>query len=372
MIFVTPFSLSALSQYKCFYVLDKLPKHSSEVGVWIKTPTGIDPVDFVNVFSFPDGTLVAAWSDPLTSLVLHNVVAQTDGSTQVINLSSLERVIDIYNRPPDSTFGTFSFGASIPIQSGDWRCYRGMYGFWQFSNDNHDDEIVSEVSEILVFETLLNLNGVAHVVYVEATNKEQIAYQKINNSIAPASGRTLQELLRLIYEWDVVAREPFNSTDPPAVAAREFVDALGFTTEELAVLSQLHEMQIASYIQGNENARLRPDGIEPMSEDVRRMVFKRMSSMTLSALLTLHDLDFDDDVINKTSVFEEEQRQLNIEVQRFRDYYRVGLDIPITDTYRVVKEALKTQPAYQALIHNQLRMLNNKRDVLSRVSNGSL
>ena len=367
MIQVQPFSTSVMSSHKVFFILNELPKHTQEIGVWIKTPTGIDPVDFVNVFSLHDGTLVAAWVEPFKHLPLHNVVAYTNGKTQIINMLPLERIIDIYDKPVDSDFGTFSFGASIPIPSGDWRCYRGMYGFWQFSNDNHVDEIVNDVSEILVYESILNVGGTGHLVYVEATNKDKVAYQKINNSIAPASGRTLQETLRLAYEWSVMAEEPFNSQENIALSAKSFLDALNLTDEERTTLENILPMQIYNYISGSETARVRPSDISELNDEVKNIVFKRMASLSLSALLKIHNIE------DTYGVLELEKTGLEEGIQRFKDHYQIPSDWLISETDRIIEHCDVYYPAkVDAFVHNQLRHFSNKQLILDKVTNNAL
>lgn len=371
MIFTRPFSLSTAPQERVFYVLDALPRFASEVGVWVKTPNGLEPIDFIDVEYLPDGTLVASWGDAFGTLPLHNVVVQTGDDTQIVNLAPIERVIDCYDRPTDSTFGTFSFTDSIPIDGNDWRCHRGLYAAWQFTDDQHG-EVLNELSEILVYETLLSINGTMHLIYVEATNKDRIAFQKINNSIAPASGRTLQEVLRLIYEWFVVSQKPFNCTDKIALAARDFIRQYRFSDLELEQLAALNPMQVAQYLSGDEAARVRPDNISPMSGAISRMVFKRMSSFSFSALMRLHGLDFDDPQFNFASVLKEDQRRLHVATQKFRDKYGVGLEVPIVDTKKVVEKAVENHPAYRFFIEQQVRTLVNRREVLGRVADGNL
>jgi hypothetical protein len=309
--------------------------------VWIQTPTGNESVDFIDVFVLQDGTLLAAWVHPFQKLPLHNLTVFCDGVVQVLNLCPLERIIDIYDRPLDASLGTFSFAKSIPIDGGDWRCHRGMYGPWQFTDDNHQI-VIDEVTQIVIYESLLNLNNAGYLVYVEATGKTQLANEKVNNSIAPVTGRTLQETMRLIYEWSVLAEEPFNSTDEAAVAAKTFLDFLGFTTEERTALASLPPMQISNYLAGSETARVRPSNIPALDDAIKTMVFKRMASSSLSALFKIHGIE------DTYGLQELEQAELDAGIQRFNDYY--------------------TEPVSAAdkpFFDNQVRFFRNKQTVLN-------
>jgi len=341
MIQVQPFTTNILATHRGFFILDKLPKNATQVDVWIQTPAGNESVDFIDVFVLQDGTLLAAWQHPFQKLPLHNLTVFCDGITQVLNLYPLERIIDIYDRPLDAQLGTFSFAKSIPVNGGDWRCDRGMYGAQQFTEDNHG-RVLDEVNQIVIYESFLGVNGSAHLLYLEATGKTQIADTKINNSIAPVTGRTLQETMRLIYEWSVLAEDPFNSTDDAAVAAKGFLNGLGFTAEERTALASLPPMQISNYLAGSETARVRPDNIASLDDAIKTMVFKRMASSSLSALFKIHGIE---DTYGLTAL---EQAELDAGIQRFNDYYSEPV-------------SAADKPFYD----NQVRFFANKQTVLN-------
>lgn len=347
MIQVQPFTTDILGTHRGFFILDKLPKNSTEVDVWIKTPAGNESVDFIDVFVLQDGTLLAAWVHPFQKLPLHNLIVFCDGVTQVLNLYPLERIIDIYDKPlvpseDDNNLWGFSFTGSVPVGNGDWRCDRGMYGPKMFIKENVD-RVFSEVTEIVVYEPFLCLNGSGHLVYVEGKNKRELALEKLNNSFSPTTGLTLQETLRLIYEWSVLAEEPFNSTDEAAIAAKAFLDGLDFTTEELATLASLSPMQISNYLAGSETARVRPTNIPALNDAVKTMVFKRMASSSLSALFKIHSIE---DTYGLTEL---EQAELDAGIQRLNDYYS---QYPVRDVDK-------------SFYDNQIRFFANKQIVLN-------
>lgn len=342
MIQVQPFTIDILGTYRGFFILDQIPGNATEVDVWIQTPSGNESVDFIDVFSY-NGVLIAAWQHPFQKLPLHNLVAFCSGTTQVLNLYPLERIIDIYDRPLNASLGTFSFTKSIPVGSGDWRCDRGMYGAKAFTDENIE-RVFSEVTDISVYEPFLCVNGVAHLIYVEATNKTQLANEKLNNSVVPTTGRTLQETMRLIYEWSVLAEDPFNSTDDAARASKSFLDELKFTPEELETLASLPPMQISNYLAGSETARVRPSNIPALDDAIKTMVFKRMACSSLSKLLSLHGIPV------PTEIYQREVQELEAGLQRFNDYY--------TDPVPQMEK-----PFYD----NQVRFFNNKQSILNNL-----
>jgi hypothetical protein len=335
------FSTAILSTHRGFFVLDKLPKFATEVDVWVQTPAGNESADFVDVFVLHDGTLLAAWVHPFQKLPIHNLTVFCDGVVQVLNLYPLERIFDVYDRPLDSGLGTFTFTKSVAIDGGDWRCDRGMYGAKAFEQENLDS-VFQEVSQIVIYEPFLSLNGTSHLIYVEANDRTQLAEEKVNNSIAPVTGRTLQETMRLVYEWAALAEEPFNSTDEAAVAAKSFLDSLAFTTEERTALASLPPMQISNYLAGSETARVRPSNISVLEDSIKTMVFKRMASSSLSALLKIHGIE------DTYGLFALEQAELDAGIQRFNDYYSEPV-----------------HAANKAFFDNQVRFFSNKQAVLN-------
>jgi hypothetical protein len=335
------FSTEIISTHRVFFILDKLPKYANEVDVWVQTPSGNESVDFVDVFVLHDGTLLAAWINPFQKLPLHNLTVFCDGVTQILNLYPIERIVDIYDRPLDSKLGTFIFTKSVPIDGGDWRCDKGMYGSKPFKEENLG-RVVDELGQIVIYEPFMNVNGVAHIMYMEVSNKTEFAEEKINNSIAPVGGRTLQETMRLIYEWSILAEEPFNSTDSAAIAAKKFFELLELTTEERTTLASMPPMQISNYLAGSETARVRPLNIPVLDDSIKTMVFKRMASSCLSTLLKIHSIE---DVYGLAEL---EQKELDAGVKRFKDFY----SRPIVDRERLFFE-------------NQVRFLKNKQIVLN-------
>jgi len=345
MIQTQPFTTAVLSTHRGFFILDKLPKFATEIDVWIQTPAGNESVDFIDVFVLHDGTLLAAWAHPFQKLPLHSLIAFCNGITQVLNLYLIERIFDIYNKPlsiseDDNNLWAFSFTDSVAVNGGDWRCDRGMYGPKMFIEENLD-RVFSGVTEIIVYEPFLCVNGVGHLLYTEGKDKKDLALEKVNNSFYPTTGFTIQETMRLIYEWSILTEEPFNSTDSAAVAAKRFLDFLEFTVDERTVLASLPPMQISNYLTGSEAARVRPSSIPVLDDAIKMMLFKRMASSSLFALLQIHGIE---DIYNLQAL---EQAELDAGIQRFQDYY---------------SEAM--QAADKAFYDNQVRFFANKQAIL--------
>lgn len=359
MIQVQPFNIDILSTYRSFFLLEHLPKNTAEVDIWIQTPIGYESVDFVDVFSMQDGSLLAAWKHPLQKLGLQNLVVFADGVTQILNLYPVERIIDVYDRPVNSSSGTFNFTQSRVIDGADWRCDNGYYGAGPFAGEL-TAPVISSLDEIVAYESFMSVAGIGHIIYIESSGKQELAVEKLNNSVIPITGRTFQEVLRLIYEWSVLAREPFNSTDDAAVTAKNYMEAFRFTDEEIDLIKELPPMQISNFLAGSTEARVRPDNIPNLSEGIANILFKRMASSSLSFIVSRNP-----EIWDLQQIVTREQAELNYGISRFRSYYAIPDYVELEDTDRVMDFAEIQAPKQLAYVHNQLRHFANKKAVLN-------
>ena len=360
MIQVQTFTLDVLKTHKAFFLLDNLPKSASEVDVWIQTPAGMESVDFVDVFTMKDGSLLAAWKHPYQKLAHHNLTVYCEGKTQILSLYLAERMIEHYNRDVNSELGTFTFTNSKVIDGGDWRCDKGMYGPKAFEEEQVS-RVITDIAQVVIYEPFLSINGIGHMIYLESNSSSELANEKLNNSIAPFTGRTLQEVLRLIYEWSILAKEPFNATGHCAVAANSFLNNLSFTEQELQTISDLPQMQIGQFISGSENARQRPDNIPALSGEVENIMWRRMASSSLCFIVARNPDIWDFEEILKT-----EQKELEDGIARFRSFYEIPEYVPLDENGRAVEFAEIVTPKHGGYVQTQLRGFKNKQSVINK------
>jgi hypothetical protein len=347
MIKVQKFDLSVLSTHKMFFHLNKLDAGLNEVDVWIQKPDGFESVDFIDVFSMDNGALIAAWKHPFQKLPLYNVVVFGNGKTQIVNLHSFEKMFEIYNKPVDSGFGVFSFVNSMPIASehGDWRCDIGYYGPEAFDKNVQAFE---SLEEIIFYEPILNVNGIGQIIYTESRKATEKADYYVNHSYCPYVGRTFQETLRLIWEWSVMADEPFNSNEEIALKAEKFIDAMDFSEDELNVIKDQTSMQVENFIRSKPNARLRPNDVQSMSSGIENIINSRVAHSSLSMIVRNNPMMFD-----YVSIYNAECVELQRGIERFCDYYKI--------------EDFDSWTSVDAYSFNQLNFFKNKKMVLGLV-----
>jgi hypothetical protein len=226
----------------------------------------------------------------------------------------------------------------------DWRCDNGKFGPRSF----HPVTIIDDLPQIVMYEPVLSVNGVGHIIYIEGVGKQTLANHHINEDSHPVTGRTLWESLKLIREWSIVNKEPFNNTEAVAHKASQFIKELQLSDAELAVIDQQIPMQIANYLTGSTNARQRPDGVLPITDDVKAILFSRLASGSVAALEYMNPGMWD-----LQELLEEENSQL------LRDIHALFGNTPPG-----------TGDNLPALTHT--RYLNNKKIILDKVDSSSL
>lgn len=336
MITVQPFNIEAIKTHGGFYRLRSI-RDVAQLQILHNTPAGHIETDVADAFSMQDGSIVIAWKHALKLSPMHNLVAVSGQTTENINLIPLERVIDIYDRPVDAQVGVFSFTNSDMILAPnlDWRCDNGKFGPRSF----HPITIMDDLPQIVVYEPVLSVNGIGHIIYVEGVGKQTLAEHHLNEDTHPVTGRTLWETLKLIREWSIVNQEPFNNAEAVAYKAFQFIKEMKFTDAELSVIDQQTSMQIANYLMGHTNARQRPEGVLPITDDVKNLLFSRLASGSLSALEYLNPGMWD-----LQELLSAEKEQLVLELRMFEDLKAI-MDpdkpvIPIQDRFFANKKII--------------------------------
>ena len=344
MIEVKPFKLDMIKQNESFYCLQKI-SNVSEIDIFHNTPSGAVEYPKINAFSMPNGKIIIAWTNSINMFQFYNLIASSNGVTEIIPMNSIEKVFDIYDKPTNSNYGVFSFASSNVILEPniDWRCDNGKYGPGAFPPNYR---IVFEPNNIVLFEPVISVVGVGHLVYIEYTTASHLADQHLNNAEKPVIGRSFWECLKLIREWSIVNEEPFNNNEAIAVKANEFIKNLNFSSEELSIIDKQSEMQIFKYILGDNNARQRPDHLLEIDDEIKRIMFNRLSSGTLSAIEYLNP-----GMWNLEELIEIEKQ----DIQERREIFSLssnGLDTP--DNFRNLKN----------------RLFDNRELILSKIENG--
>jgi hypothetical protein len=139
--------------------------------------------------------------------------------------------------------------------------------------------------------------------------------------------------------------------------------------EEKTLLEAQTPMQVSNYIMGSTDARKRPEETSPTTDGLMKILFKRMSSSSLSALAQLHGIQWDIEELVRL-----EKELLLSGIFRFKQFYGIDESTDILDEteWEAISETFVA--SYQGYIKgmelfmlNQMRNFVNKNKVLDLV-----
>lgn len=283
---IQPFDTSALEQNSLWFLLKN--NYSEEITVVRPTAAGPEPYVDCNAYRMRDGSVLLGFPNAFKTVFAQGLAVIGDGTTEYVTTQAYERVEHLLTiAPPNDNLGTFVFTDSQPVPSTlDWRCDVAYYGPMPFPDFNGERINPTEDKSVLVvFEPIISVSGLAHLVYLRRDNFEEGRNNYLNNSLTPFTTATMGECFKLIHEWSLVAQEPFNNTEDVAQSARQFCQIVGITDE---LVAPYPDMQIANFLSGAENARVRPESIVAPTNELISFVRERMSSLSLSRIISHH------------------------------------------------------------------------------------
>jgi hypothetical protein len=359
---VSFFNNSVVENYRLFYVLDHITDTSVEI--YRRTPAGDDPFEDADVFIMDTGHLLIALRHPFSFSGNMCLVAKTDDTEEFINLNPWERLVDVYNTDIENTDqGHFAFTNSRPIfePESEWRCDNTMFGPRPF----FEGPVAPTMAKLKAYEPILSAHGIGYLVYIHLENDEVEREKFKNDAEIPCSGLTLSEVFKLMYEWSEVTKEPFNNTEDIAVKSNQFLETFGFSYD---LIDNQVDMQVTNYLTGSNTARLRPEGVQPNKEELIRFIQKRMASSSLAFIHSLYP-----ELTQLEGIVVREKEELDAGILRFKEFYQIPLDWPITDSERIVEHCvLNFHSTIGTYVHNQLRLFRNKKLVLDGLSDDAL
>jgi hypothetical protein len=353
---IKKFTNDVANNYQMFYILQKLNSDIEDFMLYSQEVGATSAFYDFEIFEMNDKKLLLAFSDPFKYSNKYNLVA-TDGITfEIVPLQPFERIWKYYNKPVNSNEGFFVFMNSIPmsIDGLDWRCDNAKYGPLGYNvGVDMDEPMLKTLDQIVVYEPVLSINSVGHLVYAHVIIPEEIEEYFINGNPIPFYGRTLSEVFKQLSEWSSVANEPFNNTEEMALDSKSFLEQLGFDD---SFISNQVDMQIFEYLKGNENARLRPAGVQPNSDELKDFIKKNCAYGTLSALLTLHPSAWDvDEIIN----IEKERIQNDFETF-FEKFVPSDMDKKIQNADIVLNHILENQTIEGLKVFSKIKTMFSK------------
>lgn len=282
-----PYNINDLQNRRLFYMLDDIMDDS--VQLFRRTPAGDEEYTQYSLHRMDNGRLLIAffqyWSNP----TINSFVAKFNGQEEFVNMQPFERIVEYWNPSLDYTNrGGFFFLNSKPIYTdvNDWRCDNTFYGpekYLPIGETPHFE--VFKLDDIIVYEPIININGIAVLSYLHFKNDDYIREYVANADIIPSAAATLSEIFRLITEWAALVEPPFNSEQPIAVDAKAFLDQIGFDS---SLVADQTNMQVAQFFLGNTDARRRPVDVVETNQALLDFVKRKMAHMSLASLMSCY------------------------------------------------------------------------------------
>lgn len=187
------------------------------------------------------------------------------------------------NSDEDAQRGLFMLTGAQPIV--DDRCDKGAigpYGFHRWNEDtqlcscgldtapnpgtaNHDLSLASLSYIDIVYESYPH----GYICYYECPTKAD-EEASLNTTLCPAP--TLQELFRLMVEWDI-AYTDFGSTEPVAETSHLILEEMELPANLRAwLMSDVKPQRVERFLRGDPHARRRAGGVVPMEGEFGRWI----------------------------------------------------------------------------------------------------
>lgn len=361
------FTLEKIKDYKMFYILKNI-KSTSRVIVLSHRQTHTNAVvekDKYDLFRVGVDQVLVAFKSIYQHIGKYNYVASNGLEEENIILNPYERIADYYTTDrDDEESGVFVFlnSCHTTLEGQDWRCDNSLYGPRGFFPVGQEEgRLIDGINSIKVYEPVLSINGIAHLVYFKHGGDDTaIRFSYINDAELPQSAETLPEMIKLILEWSAVAVPPFENTEDIATKAKHFVDKFGIT--ESSVAGQ-PDMQVAKFLQGDTSARLRTNGTYPMSDELNSLIINTIPYMTFSKLAQLHP-----DLFNLEQVVIAEKEFVKEEWESSLEKYGVTGNQEFGDVVAVSEFLEEEMPDAADFLGLLFRLINKKKELLEGIA----
>jgi hypothetical protein len=247
--------------------------HYEEVSLLNATGRKLVPQDLFGVFIDERNNIFLGLS---TIFKTYNLILNYNSNKYNINYTFYENVADIVSKPANSSAGFFKFMDSKPAAIySEERCDAARNGPAVFIRDGQMPigTAVNSLRPMLLSDleeywSLLSVDGAGHLIYVkyfEGQNDSNEEFET-NESDLPTAARSLFPVLKVLVEWAEMAKEPWNSNEPVALAVEKFLTKIGMPEEvKNEIEENQSDMHVYRYLRGETNARRQPP-VEELSE----------------------------------------------------------------------------------------------------------
>lgn len=281
---VNNFTVDALQKHKLWYVL--IETYGDDITLCRPTPAGIEPYNKAAAYRMLDGRVLIGFDDLLDAQSQNGLTVIGEGTTEYVSTQPYERIARLCSiAPPNDNLGTFIFTDSVPVlqPNTEWRCDSGRYGPGPYPDvEGVLNRPINDKSVLVEYEPIISVPGIAHLIYARRTNYQNERDYFLNNATTQMATATLSEMFVLLDEWSKVSEYPFQNTEEIARDAKRFLNAIKF--DETLIIGY-PPMQIAKFLMGATDARLRPENPLPINQQIETFVRNRSSHLSFASLL---------------------------------------------------------------------------------------
>ena len=189
---------------------------------------------------------------------------------------------------------------------------------------------------------VLNITGVGHIIRVETSNEGNLNQ---NSQAQYTASRTLAGMLKTIYEWSIVAKEPFNNQEKVSSSSALFLEKLNLSEGVMSdLLTSTGDMTVSRYIRGDTERSLEKENasIHYLPESFKNYIKYYYSYSDIYELNRTLELNiFDGELYNS---------YLNYFGKKIFDYfYEKGIDVENFENLDKIEES-DLCPAYMKKI----------------------
>ena len=331
--------------YESFYYI----KDASDINLQLNTSNGYINVDNYEIINTSSGKIIG-----FTRVIPghHNYICSLNSKN--INLTYFDQLFDILDDKTFETFKFFLFVNSVEVPAYEEfaekfnrsktldgnvpiRCDYNQYGGFAF-------DLPENGYTILKLMNVLNIAGIGHVAYFETAETENTNphHSSINHG-----AKTYAGILKAIYEWSIVASEPFNNQEEIAKKAKLMWEQLSLP-EDLKnwIINEYYDMRVSRYLKGETEIIQDVEPESKMPIVLSDYIKSNCKYRTLTSLANSHP----DSIVIPSNILENEKN--TIENQLYDFVTRNSIDyqdknyLDILDIYFNNKKTLKYSPDY--------------------------
>lgn len=331
--------------YESFYFIGNV----DNVNLQINTSDGYIDVDNYDVINSNFGKIIG-----FTRVIPGHHNYRCSKSLKNINLTYFDQMFNILDVKPFDKFKFFLFVDSVQIPAFEEyiqsfnrsktkegttpvRCDYNQYGGYPFHIPENGYTILNTMN-------VYSISGTAHVAYFETADKENT---NPHHASINAGAKTYAGILKNIYEWSVVADEPFNNTENIAQKSKDMWQQMDLP-EDLKnwLINDYYDMRVSRYLKGENEIVADVEDEEQMPQVLSDYIKSNCKYRTLTSLVNSHpdNITIPEEVLTKEK--NTIQNQLYDFILRNNIDYEDKEYLDFLNIYLTNKRTLQYSPEY--------------------------